>query len=320
MNDVINPKNLVSLLPVCEKTGKKKTQIVTKPKPKSQGIEGLPSTADEEIHKSTPLSETKPIDPQDIEGIKQLVIKGLPATNPDEEAYDAEEEMDEEIQQPTDEETYPRHSTKKPSTKVNEEPTEQHILEPSKEQSPFLHISPKPSPKAPKKPKNSKKRIDTEIIRITIIMPIAKYVPEVKHIGSSSKPQLTGTIIDITSPEQSNPKDQLGSPSHTTPNDNKGKGKARDTNESPCKLVPTSKGVRQDLDNPMLIPYEINKVMYHLTNEQIQAHIEKEEQIERVTQEVKVITPRKPELNKVVEEMTNVAKVDPKALRSSKGG
>nr|GEX34393.1 hypothetical protein [Tanacetum cinerariifolium] len=242
MNDVINPKNLVSPLPVSEKTGKKKTQIVTKPKPKSQGIKGLPSTADEEIRKSTPLSKTKPTDPQDIEGIKQLVIKGLPATNPDKEAYDAEEEMDEEIQHPTDEETYPHHSTKKPSTK------------------------------------------DTELIRITIIMSIAKYVPEVKHIGSSLKPQLTGTIIDITSPEQSNPKDQLGSPSHTTPNDNKGKGKPRDTNESLCKLVPTSKEVRQDLDDPMLIPYEINKVMYQLTNEQIQAHIEKEEQMERVAQ------------------------------------
>ncbi|GJS03244.1 hypothetical protein Tco_0319752 [Tanacetum coccineum] len=43
---------------------------------------------------------------------------------------------------------------------------------------------------------------DTKPIPITIVMPIAKSAPEVEHVGSSSsRPQLTDTVIDITPPE-----------------------------------------------------------------------------------------------------------------------
>ncbi|GJW97501.1 hypothetical protein Tco_0179309 [Tanacetum coccineum] len=52
----------------------------------------------------------------------------------------------------------------------------------------------------------------------------------------------------------------------------------------------------------------------------IQAHIEKEERMERATQEVKLNALSKPELIKVVEEVATEAEVDPKVLRSSKGG
>ncbi|GJZ93546.1 hypothetical protein Tco_0665611 [Tanacetum coccineum] len=47
-------------------------------------IKGLPSTTDEDIHKSSPLSEAKPTNPQDTNGIIQLAAKGLSATKPDE--------------------------------------------------------------------------------------------------------------------------------------------------------------------------------------------------------------------------------------------
>ncbi|GKF46617.1 hypothetical protein Tco_0136419, partial [Tanacetum coccineum] len=117
---------------------------------------------------------------------------------------------------------------------------------------------------------------DTKPIPITIVRPITKTVLEVNLIESSSRPQPTGLVIDITSPEQSNREDQRENQSHTTPKADRGKGIARDTNESPCKLVKPSTKVRQDLDALVLIPYEINEVLYHLTNKQIHAHLEKE--------------------------------------------
>ncbi|GJW63819.1 hypothetical protein Tco_0115703 [Tanacetum coccineum] len=113
---------------------------------------------------------------------------------------------------------------------------------------------------------------DTKSIPITIVMPIPKSAPEDKHVGSSSsRPKLTDTVIDITPLEEQPTND----PSHITPKDNRGKGIARDPNESPIKFVPTSKDVRPDPNTLVLIPYEIKGKMYQLTNEQIQAHWKK---------------------------------------------
>nr|GEU77598.1 retrovirus-related Pol polyprotein from transposon TNT 1-94 [Tanacetum cinerariifolium] len=80
-------------------------------------------------------------------------------------------------------------------------------------------------------------------------------------------PQLTDLIVEV---QVSQPK----SPSDTTPKHDRGKRIARDTNESPPKLVKASTKVRLDPDTPGLIPFEINGELYHLTNEEIQAHIE----------------------------------------------
>ncbi|GJS75369.1 hypothetical protein Tco_0725250 [Tanacetum coccineum] len=95
---------------------------------------------------------------------------------------------------------------------------------------------------------------------------------------ASSKPQLTNIVIDITPPEE-----QPDDPPHTTPKDNRGNGITRDIDESPCKLVPASKEIRPNPDTPVLICYEINGKMYQLTNEKIQAHMEKEERLERAS-------------------------------------
>ncbi|GKD69015.1 hypothetical protein Tco_1323105 [Tanacetum coccineum] len=153
---------------------------------------------------------------------------------------------------------------------------------------------------------------DTEPIPITIVRPITKTVLEAAIIESSSKHELTDPILEVPTPQQ--PK----KPSHTTPKHNKGNGIARDIGDSPLKLVKSSKEVCQDPDAPMLIGYEINRVMYQLINEQIQAHLEKEEQMQKAAQEEKLITLSKPELIKVVKEVTSEARVDPKALRNSK--
>ncbi|GKB46151.1 hypothetical protein Tco_0896904 [Tanacetum coccineum] len=116
-------------------------------------------------------------------------------------------------------------------------------------------------------------------------LPIAKFALEVEHIGSSSRPQLTDIVIDIT-PLEELPND----PSFTTPKDNRGKGIATDTDESLCNLVPASNEVRSDPDTLV------------------------------AAQEAKLIELNNHALIKVVEEVVSEAGVDPNALRNKKGG
>ncbi|GJU06050.1 hypothetical protein Tco_1122480 [Tanacetum coccineum] len=53
--------------------------------------------------------------------------------------------------------------------------------------------------------------------------------------------------------------------------------------------MPASKEVRQDPGAPVLIPFEINGKLYHLINEEIQAHVKLEERKEKATQEAKLL-------------------------------
>ncbi|GJR40355.1 hypothetical protein Tco_1216039 [Tanacetum coccineum] len=91
---------------------------------------------------------------------------------------------------------------------------------------------------------------DTEPIPITIVMPIVTST-KTEIIGYLSRPQLTDPILEVQVPQPENP-------SHTTPKLDRGKGIARDTDESTIKHVPESKEVCQDPDARVLIPFEIN--------------------------------------------------------------
>ncbi|GKA69401.1 hypothetical protein Tco_0775465 [Tanacetum coccineum] len=121
-------------------------------------IQGLPSTSPKDgIHQCKYLLEGKPIDPQDTEGNLHPIVKGFPATNPDEALL---EDSEDHLKDLSDEDMYEAREEiddKQPHTKEEHQPTEHHSPEPSKEKSPFLHISPEPSPEASKKPKKSKK-------------------------------------------------------------------------------------------------------------------------------------------------------------------
>nr|GEV44920.1 ATP-dependent 6-phosphofructokinase 6-like [Tanacetum cinerariifolium] len=89
--------------------------------------------------------------------------------------------------------------------------------------------------------------------RIQRNRPTTKPTLEVKLIESLSQP----TSPVITPPEQSiheeQPKIQ-----HTTPKADRGKGIARDTDESPRKLVKAPTKVHLILDTPLLFPFKIN--------------------------------------------------------------
>ncbi|GJX45155.1 hypothetical protein Tco_0261831 [Tanacetum coccineum] len=133
---------------------------------------------------------------------------------------------------------------------------------------------------------------DTKPISITIIRLITKPALEVEMIGSSSRLQLTNTILEVQIPQPE--------PQHTTSKPDKGKGKATESDESPKKLVKASTKVHPDPDAP--------------------AHMEMEERKEKAAQEANLLALTKLELIKVVHEEATKARVDPKALSSKKGG
>ncbi|GJV62242.1 hypothetical protein Tco_1468342 [Tanacetum coccineum] len=63
----------------------------------------------------------------------------------------------------------------------------------------------------------------------------------------------------------------------------------------------TPSEVRHDPDAPIHVPYEIHKKPYHLTEEEIHAHLDKEEKIEKVVKEAKLLEMNKSELIKDTE-------------------
>ncbi|GKD42613.1 hypothetical protein Tco_1267258, partial [Tanacetum coccineum] len=75
--------------------------------------------------------------------------------------------------------------------------------------------------------------------------------------------------IDITPPEQ------LESPPVASKADKGNSVATKETEEPTMKLVPASREVCQDPDEPIRVPYEIHGKIYQLTNDEIQAHMDK---------------------------------------------
>nr|GEW36763.1 hypothetical protein [Tanacetum cinerariifolium] len=126
--------------------------------------------------------------------------------------------------------------------------------------------------------------------------------------------QITGLVIDITLPSQ--PESSQG-----ISRINKGKEKVtNDTDEPTRKLVPSSRKVRHDPDALTLVHNEINGKMYQLTEEEIQVHLDKEKMIKKAVEKAKLIAMTKCKLIKVVHEEASKARINPKTLKSAKGG
>ncbi|GJZ33227.1 hypothetical protein Tco_0578663 [Tanacetum coccineum] len=145
------------------------------------------------------------------------------------------------------------------------------------------------SPVEPSQPEGEKAEMETEEKEHEV----ATVEKEPEHTPQDTKrPQPTEIVINITPPEQSIHELQPES-QHTTPNPDRGKGIARDTDKSPQSLL-----------KPQL------KF----------AHMEKEEKMKKAGREARQMLISKPELIKVVNEVTSKAGVDPKDIHSSKGG
>ncbi|GJY02350.1 hypothetical protein Tco_0360502 [Tanacetum coccineum] len=116
------------------------------------------------------------------------------------------------------------------------------------------------------------------------------------------------TIISIPQPESSQ------APKRT----DKGKKIVTDDVESLVKLVPASKVVQEDPDEPIRVPYMINGKMYHLTNEEINEHLEKKDKIKKAAEEAKRLEMIKTKVIKIVQEEAEKIRIDPKKVISAK--
>nr|GEY62778.1 hypothetical protein [Tanacetum cinerariifolium] len=85
-------------------------------------------------------------------------------------------------------------------------------------------------------------------------------------------------------------------------------------------MVPASKEIHQEPDEPVRVHYMINDKMHQLTNDKIQEHLNKEELIKKKDEEARLLAMTKSELIKVVHEEAKKAKIDPKTILSAKGG
>ncbi|GJZ92921.1 hypothetical protein Tco_0664986 [Tanacetum coccineum] len=98
----------------------------------------------------------------------------------------------------------------------------------------------------------------TRAVPISIIIPITRPNPEVTLIKSSSRPPLTDPILKI-------------------------------------HLTSASKVVQKDPDEPIRVPYMINGKMHYLTNDEINAILDKEDKIKKAAEEAKMIEDREEE-------------------------
>ncbi|GJR40367.1 hypothetical protein Tco_1216051 [Tanacetum coccineum] len=93
-----------------------------------------------------------------------------------------------------------------------------------------------------------------------------------------------------------------------------------DQPEDQRKLVAVLKEARPNPDALILMPYKINGTIFQLTNEQIQAHLDKEKKIKKAAEEAKMFEMTKTEVIKVVQEEAEKIGLDPKKIISAKTG
>ncbi|GJS62746.1 hypothetical protein Tco_0657530, partial [Tanacetum coccineum] len=108
--------------------------------------------------------------------------------------------------------------------------------------------------------------------------------------------QPTSSVIDITPPKQ--PKIPP-----VAPRADRGKGIAIDYIKPLIKLIKASSEVRPDPDEPIRIPYDTHGKLYHLTNDEIKEHLDREENMKKSIEEAKLLAISKLELIKVVAEV-----------------
>ncbi|GJY55313.1 hypothetical protein Tco_0454428 [Tanacetum coccineum] len=123
---------------------------------------------------------------------------------------------------------------------------------------------------------------ETRPIPVTIVRPMMRPAPELEMMSFASRIQLADTILE--------------------------------------KLIKDSSKVHPEPNEPVRVPYEIHGKLYHLTNDGIQEHLDKEEKIKKAVKEAKLLAISKLELITTVHEEATKAAIDPKILKSAKGG
>ncbi|GJR91976.1 hypothetical protein Tco_0215987 [Tanacetum coccineum] len=147
--------------------------------------------------------------------------------------------------------------------------------------------------KEPKK--ETTKEVPTRAVPISTIKPIIKPNPKVTLIESSSRPPLTDTILEILISQPTGPVIDITPPEpQVTQRERKG----------------IATGDKKLLKKPMKL--------YHLTNDEIQEYLNKEEEIKKKVEQARLLAMTKSEIIKVVHEEAEKAKIDPKNILTAK--
>ncbi|GJU69546.1 putative reverse transcriptase domain-containing protein [Tanacetum coccineum] len=95
---------------------------------------------------------------------------------------------------------------------------------------------------------------------------------------------------------------------------------------SPKKIVQSLRKCHPDFDEPVRVhafhvgSLQIHRKVYYLINNETQARLDKEEKIKKAVEEEKLLAMTKSKLIKVIHEEASKSGVDPKVLKSAKGG
>nr|GEW63352.1 hypothetical protein [Tanacetum cinerariifolium] len=123
----------------------------------------------------------------------------------------------------------------------------------------------------------------TRAVAISTVRPIIRPNPEVALIKSPLRPSLTDPILEI-------------------------------------HLMHASKVVQEDPDEPIRVPYMINRKMHYLTNDEMNAHLEKKDKIKKTAEEAKRFKMTKTEVIKIVQEEGEKIRIDLRKVISTKAG
>ncbi|GKB84299.1 hypothetical protein Tco_0956571 [Tanacetum coccineum] len=139
----------------------------------------------------------------------------------------------------------------------------------------------------------------TKAVPISAFRPLIRPNPDLERMRTTSTIKLTDTVLKIPTPIEI---ELIGS-SRPQPT------KTPTLEAQPITIIsisqpemPALKVIREDPDEPIRVPYRINGKMHYLTNDEINAHMEKEEQIKKAAEEAKMFAITKTEVIKVVQE------------------
>nr|GEV81915.1 hypothetical protein [Tanacetum cinerariifolium] len=105
-----------------------------------------------------------------------------------------------------------------------------------------------------------------QAVPIPTAIPTTTITPEAHIIESSSRTPLTNPILD-------------------------GKGITRETDDSPLKLVKASRKVHSNPDAAVLIDYMIDGKRVYITHDELQAYLNKKEQMEHAARDAELSKP-----------------------------
>ncbi|GKA56758.1 hypothetical protein Tco_0755830 [Tanacetum coccineum] len=163
----------------------------------------------------------------------------------------------------------------------------------------------------------------TKAVPISAFRPLIRHNPGLERMRTTSTINLTNTVLKIPN---SNEIELIGSSrpqptkiptpeaqliitiisilwpksSQAIKRTDKRKKISTDDVEPLEKLVPVSKVVLEDFDEPVRVPYMINGKMYYLTNDKINAYMKKEDHIKKAAKEAKMFEMTETEVIKVV--------------------